>query len=258
MRIAAISDIHSNVFALEAVLSDIKIRGVDVTVNLGDILYGPIAPRETYELLMEQDFVTIQGNQDRDIYEASSQDIISNSTMEFIVNDLGDDPIEWMRGLPFNCQLNDEVFLCHGTPDSDLIYLLENVEQGGPQLRSNKEISQLLGGQKSEIIFCGHTHIPRSVMLNAQQLIINPGSVGLPAYTDAKPVIHSMENFSFHANYALVDYCFDDKENAIQYSVQHNSVQHIKVPYDYPSAVKKAKQRNRDDWAHFLATGRKL
>ncbi|MER1974122.1 MAG: metallophosphoesterase family protein, partial [Psychrobacter alimentarius] len=42
--IAAISDIHSNVFALEAVLADIQHRNVDQIVNLGDILYGPIAP----------------------------------------------------------------------------------------------------------------------------------------------------------------------------------------------------------------------
>lgn len=38
MTIAAISDVHSNVFALDAVLSDIKKRGVDQIVNLGDIL----------------------------------------------------------------------------------------------------------------------------------------------------------------------------------------------------------------------------
>ena len=39
MRIAALSDIHSNVFALEAVIKDIKQRGADVVVNLGDITF---------------------------------------------------------------------------------------------------------------------------------------------------------------------------------------------------------------------------
>ncbi|MEI8611574.1 metallophosphoesterase family protein [Enterovibrio sp. Hal110] len=43
MRIALISDIHSNIYALDAVLDDIRHQGVDVVVNLGDILYGPIA-----------------------------------------------------------------------------------------------------------------------------------------------------------------------------------------------------------------------
>lgn len=53
ITIAAISDVHSNVFALEAVLKDIKQRNATQIVNLGDILYGPIAPKATYELLMK-------------------------------------------------------------------------------------------------------------------------------------------------------------------------------------------------------------
>lgn len=40
MRIAAISDIHGNLAALQAVLADIARRGVDTTVNLGDIVSG--------------------------------------------------------------------------------------------------------------------------------------------------------------------------------------------------------------------------
>ncbi|MGP9557668.1 metallophosphoesterase family protein, partial [Psychrobacter sp. AOP7-A1-24] len=68
--IAAISDIHSNVYALESVFADIRHRDVDQVdqiVNLGDILYGPIAPNATYELLMahQDDIITIRGNQDR-------------------------------------------------------------------------------------------------------------------------------------------------------------------------------------------------
>jgi predicted phosphodiesterase len=57
LKIALLSDIHSNVFALDAVIKDIKKRGVDITVNLGDILFGPIAPKETFELLHEHDFL---------------------------------------------------------------------------------------------------------------------------------------------------------------------------------------------------------
>jgi predicted phosphodiesterase len=42
MKIAAISDIHGNLGALDAVLADIGRRGVDMVVNLGDILSGPL------------------------------------------------------------------------------------------------------------------------------------------------------------------------------------------------------------------------
>lgn len=245
MKIAAISDIHSNVYALDAVLKDIKTRGVNVTVNLGDILYGPIAPRATYDLLMAHNIVTIRGNQDRQIYEATKSDIEQNPTLAFILNDLGPEPLEWMKALPPTHQLTDDVFLCHGTPTSDLIYLLENVETGKPVVRSEKEILSLLGNQKSSVVVCGHTHIPRAVSLASGQLIVNTGSVGLPAYCDDEPIVHAMENYSPHANYVILEKHDNDW-----------SVNTINVAYDYQKAAQDASKRGRDDWAYYLSTGR--
>jgi predicted phosphodiesterase len=51
LRIALVADIHANVWALEAVLADIKKQRVDTIFDLGDILYGPLKPRATYERL---------------------------------------------------------------------------------------------------------------------------------------------------------------------------------------------------------------
>jgi len=246
MKIAILSDIHSNIYALQAVLNDAKQRGFDVMVNLGDILYGPIAPRATYDLLMEHDITTISGNQDRQIVEATPQELADNPTMQFIVDDLGDEPISWMKSLPFDKQLSDQVYLCHGTPTNDLIYLLENIELGYPRLRNNDEIIQLLADQHSEVILCGHTHTPRSVELSTGQLIINPGSVGLQAYTDDEPNVHSMENYSPHARYATVEKQCDGWK-----------VEHLNITYDKHSAIKDAVKRHRKDWSQFLATGRK-
>ncbi len=247
MKIAVLSDIHSNVFALDAVIKDLKKHSVDLMVNLGDILYGPIAPRSTYDLLMEHEFVTISGNQDRQIYEATAKEIESNPTMQFILGDLGEEPLAWMKSLPFDKQFNDDIYFCHGTPKSDLIYLLEDVSRGHPCIRSDSEIMNLLDGQESKLICCGHTHIARTVVLNSGQLIVNPGSVGLQAYTDEEPVLHSMENFNHHASYSIVE-----KINA------EWAVQNIRVPYDYQRAVNESKKRNRSDWVHFLSTGRRI
>ncbi len=47
MKIAAISDIHGNLAALDAVLADIEARGVDLIVKLGDMLSGALQPCET-------------------------------------------------------------------------------------------------------------------------------------------------------------------------------------------------------------------
>lgn len=67
MKLAVISDIHGNLLALEAVLADIAHQRVDQTVNLGDILSGPLQPAETADLLMAQDFLTIRGNHERQL-----------------------------------------------------------------------------------------------------------------------------------------------------------------------------------------------
>ena len=247
MKFAVLSDIHSNVFALKAVIDDAKKHSVDLMVNLGDILYGPIAPRATYELLMQHEIVTICGNQDRQIFEAQAQEIASNPTMKFIIDDLGEEPIAWMKSLPFDIQLNDDVYLCHGTPKDDLIYLLENVELGYACLRSDSEIIKLLNGQKSKLICCGHTHTPRTVSLTTGQIIINPGSVGLQAYTDDEPIVHSMENYNYMASYSVVEKTVDSW-----------NIKHIKVPYDVKQAVAECEKRNRMDWVHFLTTGRRI
>lgn len=245
MKIAVISDIHSNIFALEAVINDIKKQGVDLIVNLGDILYGPIAPKATFDLLMTHDIVTIRGNQDRQIYEAQKAEIDANPTLSFILEDLGDEPLTWMRNLPASLHLSDNVFLCHGTPTNDLIYLLENVSSGKAALREDSEITELLGGESSKLVLCGHTHTPRTVQLKTGQLIVNPGSVGLPAYADEEPIVHVMETFSPLASYAII-------ENVNN----HWQTNHLKVPYDYLSAAKKAKEKGRMDWYHALKTGR--
>ena len=167
--------------------------------------------------------------------------------MQFILDDLGSTPLEWMKSLPFDKQVNEDIYFCHGTPKSDLIYLLEDVSKGYALLRSNSEIIDLLAGQKSKLICCGHTHTPRAVNLSSGQLIVNPGSVGLQAYTDEEPIVHSMENFNNHASYSIIE------KRGSEWCVKN-----IKVPYNYQLAVTESKKRNRTDWVHFLSTGRRI
>ncbi|OLQ84371.1 serine/threonine protein phosphatase [Vibrio ponticus] len=245
-KYALVSDIHSNYYALKAVVEHARAEGVDKFINLGDILYGPIAPKATFELLQSLDTITICGNQDRQIYQAGEQEISSNPTMQFILQDLGVEPIEWMTSLPFDCQISEHIYACHGTPSDDLVYLLEETEQGFPILRSDKDILDLLQGNASPVILCGHTHIPRCVELSTGQLVINPGSVGMPAYTDDEPHLHSMETYSSKASYAILS----------QSESGGWDVAFHKVSYPVEFAAEQANLRDRQDWVHFLTTGR--
>lgn len=255
IKIAAISDIHSNVFALEAVLADIDDRDVQQVVNLGDILYGPIAPKQTYELLMNyqacqsKPIITIRGNQDRQIYEATKDEIASNQTMSFIYDSLPLAAIDWLRSLPFDYRLNQQIYLCHGSPIDDMMYLLEEVSSGIPSVREDSDIIERLAGQRAEVIVCGHTHIPRTVTLSTGQIIVNTGSVGYPAYEDELPTSHKMQTYSTHASYAIIEGI--ETSTGLCWQVEQ-----LKVPYDYQAAACLASNNGREDWAFALRTGR--
>jgi len=245
MRIAVLSDIHSNVFALEAVLEDLQRRSVEKTVDLGDILYGPIAPGRTCALLQEHSIVHVQGNQDRLIREVAKSDIISNPTLQLMFRELSEDQRSWLSSLPHDLYLTDDVYLCHGSPQSDTDYLLEDIANGRPQVREESEIVRMLGNVTVPLILCGHTHLPRIVELSSGQTVINPGSVGLPAYRDELPTLHAMENFSHHASYAIVE-----KRGAGW------CVELIRVPYDVRRAAELARQNQRESWVGLLEEGR--
>lgn len=81
---------------------------------------------------MAHEIATISGNQDRLIYEVSGPEIVSNPTMQFILNELGSQPLQWLKGVPFSHQLTSDIFLCHCTPNDDLLYLLEDDDGGYP------------------------------------------------------------------------------------------------------------------------------
>jgi predicted phosphodiesterase len=245
-RLGIIADIHANVFALEAVLAHAAGRGITAFVNLGDTLYGPLRPHATFErLLQENVLMTILGNQDRMICEATQQDLARFPTLAYVIRDLGEEPIHWLSNLPKTAVYDRDVFMCHGTPRSDTDYLLEDVIEGQPAVRSDAAIAELLSGVHQAIVLCGHTHVPRVVQLENGQVVINPGSVGVPAYDDIEPVKHRMEIFSPHACYAILE----QTDAGWNVSLE-------RVAYDHHKAAELARSMNRDDWAQGIATGR--
>jgi putative phosphoesterase len=245
MKLAVLADIHANVWALEAVLADANKRGVTAVLNLGDVLYGPLRPRETSERLMSVSFAaTVQGNQDRQICEATTSELSANPTLAYVVSDLGREPVKWLEALAPTARFGNQVFLCHGTPTSDTTYLLENVDSGRPVVRSAASILALLGDVTEPVVLCGHTHIPRLVELPDGRMVVNPGSVGLPAYADETPVRHAMETYSPHASYAIVE------RGERSWGVSFH-----RVAYDHEQAAHVAESHGREDWARALRTG---
>lgn len=256
MKLAVISDIHGNLLALEAVLADIAGQGVDQTVNLGDILSGPLQPAETADLLMARNFTTIRGNHERQVLELldQGQHLDPLGTDGYTAGQLTSAQVAWIRALPAHLELaGGDVLLCHGTPGSDLIYWMETTVPGFPDAHptgirpaTGEEVFLRLGDvspQAHSLVLCGHTHVPRMVQCG-NLLVVNPGSVGLQAYDDDHPHPHVVENGAPHARYAVVE------KTARGWRVDLRA-----VPYDHMAASKAAFGRGRPDWAYALATG---
>lgn len=242
MKIAAISDIHGNLFALDAVLADIDRRGVDLIVNLGDILSGPLLPAETADRLMALDLPTIRGNHERQVSTLRPEKMGASDRHAF--DTLSDAHRRWIAALPPVQRPASDVFMCHATPDSDVDCYLEDLIDGELRPAPRESIEARTGTCDASLILCGHSHIPRLLRLASGQFIVNPGSVGIQAYEGHDPGPHTVEVGSPHARYAIADR-----------SPQGWQVEFIAVPYDWETAARLAEQRGRQDWVRALRTG---
>jgi predicted phosphodiesterase len=241
--IAAIADIHGNTWALEAVLHDIRRRGIAQIVSLGDNVYGSLDPAGTAERLISADILSISGNQDRILFDRSEETLRSRDH-QFALSQLSATQLRWLEGLSPTAVVG-HVLLCHGTPSSDTTYLLESVTPQGVFLSSTADILAHLQGVAQEVVLCGHSHVPRTVWLPDGRLVVNPGSVGIPAYTEDLPHPHVMEAGSPHARYAV-----------ISWQPAGWAVEQIALPYAWNEAAAVARRNGREDRAGWIETGR--
>jgi predicted phosphodiesterase len=245
MRIGVVSDIHGNLFALRAVVADMRHHDVTRVINRGDSLSGPLLPRETAEFLREQPWLHLAGNHERQILEAPETSDEYNSD-SYARARLTPELLDWLRALRPVCEPEPNLLFCHGSPRSDLEYLLETASPSGFGLATPSEIAERLGTSQASLVLCGHSHLPRSVRLG-KTLIVNPGSVGLPAYSARHPAPHVVETGSVDARYAIVERMGDRFRAEL-----------ISVPYDFEDAVVLAERAGAHEWAHALRTGRAL
>jgi predicted phosphodiesterase len=257
MKIAAITDIHGNLSALKAVLDDIDREGVDLIVNCGDTLGGPLESARTAELLMARGIPMIAGNHERQLLTLPPERL--NRSDACTASEIDAGHRAWLASAPPTMWLADDVFVCHGTPHSDLHYWLETVtddfgQHGSVGVRpaSMAEVVERMGQgehtQRASLILCGHTHVPRLVQVRATRgdiTIVNAGSVGLPGYDDVHPYKHWIEIGSPHARYALI------RRERRGWQVEQRC-----ISYDFEPMARLALARGRPDWAQPLRSGR--
>lgn len=241
MKLALLSDIHGNIAALEAVLADIRARGGAEIINLGDSLSGPLYPAETANRLMALGITSIQGNHERQLQGNPAS---MNASDAYAHRQLTAAHRDWIASQPATLWLTEDVFLCHGTPQSDLDYFLETIEPSATRAATREEATMRAGLITAALILCGHSHTPRQVTLTDGRIVLNPGSVGLQAYDWDRPYPHKMETGSPKARYAFLT-----KSPGGWHS------EFIAVDYDWETAARRAETNDRPDWARALRSG---
>lgn len=241
---AVLSDIHGNRWALEAVLDDLSGTAVDAVLNLGDTLWGVLDPAGTADLLMPLAMRHVRGNTDREMLGGLAES--PSLTDAYCHSATTRAEREWLaasHGAPFEI---DGVLACHGTPADDDTSLLEDITASGVQRRRGSEIGAILGDLPSgvSLVLCGHTHLFGMVQVPDGPLVVNPGSVGLPAYSHDVPYPHRMESGAPHARYAVV------RRGRGGWAVELRA-----VSYDWNAAAARAAEVGRPEWAHQLRTG---
>ncbi len=236
--IAVLSDIHGNLPALEATVADAETRGCTDFANLGDIVSGPLWPRETADWLMERDWPTIAGNHERQLLEDSPERIGASDA--FARKHLRKEQLAWLARLPGEMDLPG-AWCTHARPGNDHEYWLETVTPEGAREATTTEIEARMGQRSDPVMLHGHSHLQRCVTLSTGQRIANPGSVGLPAYDDDRPHPHVMESGDPQARYLIL---------------RGDEIELCAVPYDHAAAAARAAANGRADWEQALLTGR--
>jgi putative phosphoesterase len=171
VRVAAVSDIHGNLPALEAVLADVESEDVDALVVPGDTISGPWAA-EVFDLLVASDAIFVRGNADREVIERSDR---FGELNPWSADRLGHSRLRLAAEWPLTASLTidglGEVLVCHSTPVSDdPIYT---------RITPESELLEMLGAVRADVLVCGHTHMQYDRTLETGLRIVDAGSVGL-------------------------------------------------------------------------------
>jgi predicted phosphodiesterase len=205
---AIISDIHSNLEALQVVLSDIEQRGIEEIVCLGDIVgYGP-NPRECLDLVRERCRFSIMGNHDHAVlYEPTNFNTPAERAAYWSRRELEREPDVAQRNARWSYlgelgvrRLENDILYVHASPRRPMNEYIfpEDVFTNPQKVMANFE------RMDGRVCFVGHTHQPGVFLddpyfdppgelpdhpyyeIEEERTIINVGSVGQPRDRDPR------------------------------------------------------------------------
>lgn len=244
MKIAVISDIHSNIYALDSVLADIETKDVDMIVCTGDLVGYGTRPNEVIQTLKKNKIFTIMGNYDDAIgnlkivcgcdYPDPKDAEKAGLSMHFTGQTTTKENKDYLRNLPKELIFtfdNKTIRFVHGSTRLINEYLKEN----------SKEADEIMSMLVEDILVCGHTHIPYAKYYG-EKLLVNAGSIGKPKTGNP------------NANYVIIDIKNEDEIAKTPSSVE---VEIIEVEYDFERIANEIEENEilPNDFARLIREG---
>lgn len=194
LRIALYSDVHGNIRALEAVLTQIEREGLTERYCLGDLVgLGP-RPSETVRLVRSLGDQVVQGNYDRAIglhlsqpgseFATPQEELDGAESYGFTVSEIDGEEAAFLHALPCSIRIEHQgarIVLCHGTPG--LANGVVAPDEHSPV------VSEIITRADADAVCAGHTHVPFHRALpvpGGVQHWVNAGSVGRPRDGDPR------------------------------------------------------------------------
>jgi diadenosine tetraphosphatase ApaH/serine/threonine PP2A family protein phosphatase len=224
MRVAVLSDIHSNIVALDAVLS--HAGDVDAIWHLGDVVgYGP-EPDAVVARLSERAATGVRGHHDAAAVGGPEIDWFNpeaRAAAEWTRDAMAAETRRWLEALPER-RVVDDILLVHGSPRDPLREYVTDRRAAG----ENMEV------QETQHALHGHTHVPVAWMatpdrvalvqasdtsgieLGAYRSLINPGSVGQPRDGDPRAAYLVLDRDQGRVTWHRVEYDIDGVQTAMR------------------------------------------
>lgn len=219
MRIAVLSDIHSNLEALQRALAGIEDAGVDATYCLGDVVGYNADPAACIDLIREHCDGVVCGNHDAAVANKTAIDALPSNGQAAARHNrasLSHDQLTFLNDLPFTLTVENCTFV-HATPDAPPAW---NRLTTYPAAQSQFEHFD------TDICFIGHTHVP-AVMADSlgifqvrhgHRYLVNVGSVGQPRDQNPKLSFGLFDTDTFEYHNVRLSYDIDNAAQKIRNS----------------------------------------
>ena len=213
MKIAAISDMHGNIVALDAVLRDIETQSVDTVICLGDIAYKGPAPSECIRKIRELRIPCVYGNTDLYLLEAAghtcngsgstSQPAAAHPYLTWHTDRMDQADLTYLLHLPMEYRIESDgqsFLFVHGTPKD----CNAAIRPGDTMEHLAKHIDEV----QADWIIMGHIHTP-FLFRSHQKAFVNTGAVGFSLDGDWRASYTILDTADGSLSFRKVEYDID-------------------------------------------------